>query len=88
MHIKMKLFTHKLHEGGSVLNHILFFKESDIDLQPIEVQYDDADLGLILLCSLPSSLENFRDIILLTLEYLTSSEVYEALQQSEKMKIW
>jgi hypothetical protein len=27
MHMKMKLFTHKLHEGGSVLSHVSFFNE-------------------------------------------------------------
>ena len=27
MHVKMKLFTHKLQEGGSVMNHISIFKE-------------------------------------------------------------
>uniref|UniRef100_A0A453QU57 Uncharacterized protein n=1 Tax=Aegilops tauschii subsp. strangulata TaxID=200361 RepID=A0A453QU57_AEGTS len=27
MHMKLKLFTHKLQEGGSVLNHFSVFKE-------------------------------------------------------------
>jgi len=59
MHMKMKLFTHKLQESGSVLNHIAIFKEIVSDLQSMEVTYDDEDLGLLLLCSLPSSFANF-----------------------------
>uniref|UniRef100_I1QID8 Retrotransposon gag domain-containing protein n=1 Tax=Oryza glaberrima TaxID=4538 RepID=I1QID8_ORYGL len=55
MHIKMKLFSHKLQESGSVLNHISVFKEIVADLVSIEVQFDDEDLGFLLLCSLPSS---------------------------------
>ncbi len=86
MHMKMKLFTHKLQEGGSVLNHIAIFKEIVSDLQSMEVTYDDEDLGLLLLCSLPSSFANFRDTILYSRDELTVSEVYEALQQKEKMK--
>jgi hypothetical protein len=59
MHMKMKLFTHKLQEGGSVLNHLSVFKEIVSDLQSMDVKYDDEDLGLLLLCSLPSSFSNF-----------------------------
>jgi hypothetical protein len=33
MHMKMKLFTHKLQEGGSVLSHISSFKKIVADLQ-------------------------------------------------------
>jgi hypothetical protein len=55
----MKLYTHKLQEGGSVINHLTVFKEIISDLQSMEVKYDDEDLGLILLCSLSSSYANF-----------------------------
>jgi hypothetical protein len=59
MHMKMKLFMHKLKEGGSVLSHVSSFKEIVADLQSMEVSYDDEDLGILLLCSLPSSFVNF-----------------------------
>jgi hypothetical protein len=59
MHMKMKLFTHKLQEVGSVLSHVSSFKEIIVDLQSMEVSYDDEDLCLLLLCSLPSSFANF-----------------------------
>ncbi|CAD6231032.1 unnamed protein product [Miscanthus lutarioriparius] len=86
MHVKMKLLTHKLQEGGSVMNHLSIFKEIVADLVSMEVKYDDEDLALLLLCSLPTSFANFRDTILLSRDELTLAEVYEALQTREKMK--
>ncbi|CAD6334610.1 unnamed protein product [Miscanthus lutarioriparius] len=59
MHVKIKLFTHKLQEGGSVMNHLSIFKEIVADLVSMEVKYDDEDLALLLLCSLPSLFANF-----------------------------
>ena len=86
MHVKMKLFTHKLQEGGSMMNNLSVFKEIVSDLQAMEVKYADEDLGLLLLCSLPRSFANFRDTILYCRDELTLAEVYESLQQKEKMK--
>jgi hypothetical protein len=86
MHMQIKFFTHKLQETGSVLNHISVFKEIVADLVSIEVQFDDEDLGLLLLCSLPSSYANLLDTILLSHDELTLLEVYEALQNMEKMR--
>ena len=85
MHMKLKLFTLEM-EGVSVMSHISVFKEIVSDLASIEVQYDDEDLGLLLLCSLPNSFANFRDTLLLSRDELTVSEVYEALQSRKKMK--
>jgi len=62
------------------------FKEIVSDLQAMGVKYADEDLGLLLFCSLPSSFANFRDTILYSRDELTLAEVYEALQQKEKMK--
>lgn len=86
MHVKIKLFTHKLQEGGSVISHITVFREIVSDLQALEVKYDDEDLAILLLCSLPSFYTNFRDSILYSHDSLTLNEVLEALRQKEKMK--
>lgn len=86
MHVKMKLFSHKLQEGGSVLTHISVFKEIVADLTSMEVKFDDEDLALLLLCSLPASFSNFRDTILYSRDTLTVAEVYEALTAKEKMR--
>jgi hypothetical protein len=84
----MKLFTFKMGEGGSVLSHVYVFKEIVADLVSMEVKYADKDLGLLLLCSLPSSFASFGDTILLSFDEVTVSDVYEALQSTEKMKVW
>jgi hypothetical protein len=86
MHIKMKLFSHKLQEGGSVLTHISVFKEIVADLTSMEVKFDDEDLALLLLCSLPALFSNFRDTILYSCDTLTIAKVYEALTAKEKMR--
>ena len=87
MQMKMKLFTLKMKEEDSVITHIAEFKKIVADLVSMEVKYDDEDLGLLLLCSLPNSYANFRDTILLSRDELTLKEVYEALQSREKMKV-
>ena len=86
MHMKLKLYTHKLQEGSFVLNHLSVFKKIISDLQSMEVDYDDEDFALILLCYLPSSFANFRDTLLYSQDTLMPDEVYEALQAKEKIK--
>jgi hypothetical protein len=46
-----------------VLNHLSVFKEIVLGLHVIEVDYEEEDLGLILLCSLHSYFINFRDTL-------------------------
>ena len=86
LHMKLKLYTLKMQEGDSVMGHLSVFKEIVADLGSMEVKYEDEDLGLLLLCSLPSSYASFRDTILLSRDELTLAEVCEALQSKEKMK--
>ncbi|WVZ74347.1 hypothetical protein U9M48_022542 [Paspalum notatum var. saurae] len=76
MHLKMKLFLHKLQEGGSVPNHLTVFKEIVSTFEAMEVKYEDEDLGLILVI----------DTILYSRDTLTLNDVCEALQAKEKMK--
>jgi hypothetical protein len=49
MHLKMKLFSHKLQEGASIMNHLSIFREIVSDLLSMEVKYEDEDLALLLL---------------------------------------
>jgi hypothetical protein len=59
MHVKMKLFTHKLQEGDSILMHISVLKYIVADLTYMEVKFHNEDLALLLLCPLPASFSNF-----------------------------
>ncbi|KAG8478904.1 hypothetical protein CXB51_028750 [Gossypium anomalum] len=74
LHMKQRLYAHRLEEGASVYEHLTVFKEILSNLEAMEVQYDKEDLGLILLCSLPSSYSTFRDMILYSRESLTVDE--------------
>jgi hypothetical protein len=80
LHMKMKLFSHKLQEGAPVKNHLSIFREIISDLLSMEVKYEDEDLALLLLVPLPSSFTNLRDTICISRDTLTLSKVYEALQ--------
>ncbi|KAG8489614.1 hypothetical protein CXB51_017589 [Gossypium anomalum] len=71
LHMKQRLYAHRLEEGASVHEHLTVFKEILSNLEAMEVQCDKEDLGLILLCSLPPSYLTFRDTILYSRESLT-----------------
>ena len=86
LHLKQQLYSHRLSEGASLEDHLTTFKEIVSDLETLEVKYDKEDLGLILLCSLPSSYSTFRDTIPYSCETLTIEKIYEALSSYEKMK--
>ncbi|KAG8503211.1 hypothetical protein CXB51_001212 [Gossypium anomalum] len=74
LHMKQRLYAHRLDEGASVYEHLTVFKEILSNLEALEVQYDKEDLGLILICSLPPSYSTFRDTILHSRESLTVDE--------------
>ncbi|KAG8487019.1 hypothetical protein CXB51_020709 [Gossypium anomalum] len=86
LHMKQRLYAHRLEEGASVHEHLTVFKEILSNLEAIEVQYDKEDLGFILLCSLPQSYSTFRDTILYSCESLTVDKVYDSLTSYDKMK--
>ena len=75
LHMKLKLYTLKMQEGDSVMGHLSVFKKIVADLGSMDVKYEDEDLGLLLLCSLPSSYASFRDTTLLSRDELTLVEV-------------
>ena len=73
-------------ESTSLEEHLTIFKEIVSNLETMEVRYNEEDLGLILLCSLPSSYMTFRDTILYSHDTLTLDDVYNSLYSKEKMK--
>ena len=86
LHLKLRLYSHRLEEGRSFHDHLTTFKEIVSNLQTMKVKYDEEDLGLILLCSLPLSYSSFRDVILYSHDTLSIEEVYAGLSSFEKMK--
>ncbi|KAG8497386.1 hypothetical protein CXB51_008630 [Gossypium anomalum] len=86
LHMKQRLYAHRLEEGASLHEHLTVFKEILSNLEAMEVQYDKEDLGLVLLCSLPPSYSTFRDTILYSRESLTVDEIYDSLTSYDKMK--
>lgn len=54
MHIKIKLYTRALQEGGSMLNYLLVFEGVVLDLHSMKIDYDGEDFGLIVLYPLSS----------------------------------
>ena len=84
--MKHQLYSHIMVEGMSLEEHLTTFKEIVADLKTLEVKYEEQDLGLMLLCSLPNSYANFRDMVLYSRDTLTLNEVYEALFSKEKIK--
>ncbi|KAG8480615.1 hypothetical protein CXB51_024767 [Gossypium anomalum] len=86
LHMKQRLYAHRLEEGASIHEHLTVFKEILSNLEAMEVQYDKGDLGLILLCSLPPSYSTFRDTVLYSRESLTVDKVYDSLTSYDKMK--
>jgi hypothetical protein len=51
-----------------VLNHLSIFREIVSNLLSMEVKYEDEDLALLLLVSMPSSYTNFSDTICISLK--------------------
>ena len=86
LHLKQRLYSHGMAEGTSLEEHLMTFKEIVADLETLEVKYEEEDIGLMLLCSLPNSYATFRDTILYNHDTLILNEVYEALFSNEKMK--
>lgn len=81
--LKQKLYSHPMVEGGLLEDHIVVFKEIVVDLETLEVKYDEENLALVLLCSLPGSYASFRDTILYCRDTLTIDDVYDALGEAE-----
>ncbi|GJW88132.1 retrovirus-related pol polyprotein from transposon TNT 1-94 [Tanacetum coccineum] len=77
---------HELHADGNVRRfpeHIDEFNKIVLDLANIEVKFEDEDLALLLLTSLPASYEHFVDTLLYGREALTLEDVMATLNSKE-----
>nr|GEY41272.1 retrovirus-related Pol polyprotein from transposon TNT 1-94 [Tanacetum cinerariifolium] len=61
LYLKKKLYTFYMPAGRKISKHIDEFNKIVLDLANIEVKFEDKDLALLLLTSLPASYESFVD---------------------------
>ncbi|GKF14194.1 hypothetical protein Tco_0055656 [Tanacetum coccineum] len=64
LYLKKKLYTFCMPAGRKISEHIDEFNKIVFDIANIEVKFEDEDLALLLLTSLPASYEHFVDTLL------------------------
>ncbi|GJS07277.1 retrovirus-related pol polyprotein from transposon TNT 1-94 [Tanacetum coccineum] len=83
LYLKKKLYTFYMPSGRKISEHIDEFNKIVLDLTNIEVKFEDEDLALLLLTSLPASYEHFVDTQLYGREALTLEDVMATLNSKE-----
>ncbi|GJX88872.1 retrovirus-related pol polyprotein from transposon TNT 1-94 [Tanacetum coccineum] len=83
LYLKKKLYTFSMPAGRKISEHIDEFNKIVLDLANIEVKFEDEDLALLLLTSLPASYEHFVDTLLYGREALTLEDVMATLNSKE-----
>ncbi|GJW87534.1 retrovirus-related pol polyprotein from transposon TNT 1-94 [Tanacetum coccineum] len=83
LYLKKKLYTFYMPAGRKISEHIDEFNKIVLDLANIKVKFEDEDLALLLLTSLPASYEHFVDTLLYGHEALTLEDVMATLNSKE-----
>nr|GEZ49477.1 retrovirus-related Pol polyprotein from transposon TNT 1-94 [Tanacetum cinerariifolium] len=83
LYLKKKLYTFYMPAGRKISEHIDEFNKIVLDLANIEVKFEDKDLALLLLTSLPASYKHFVDTLLYGREALTLEDVMATLNLKE-----
>ncbi|KAL8503329.1 hypothetical protein ACS0TY_022168 [Phlomoides rotata] len=87
LYMKQKLFSFRMVEEKSILKQVGEFNKLLDDFQNIEVQLDEEDNALLLLSSLPKSLDNFKDTLLFgSRDTITLDQVEAALKCKDLQK--
>nr|GEY88863.1 retrovirus-related Pol polyprotein from transposon TNT 1-94 [Tanacetum cinerariifolium] len=81
--LKKKLYTFYMPAGRKISEHIDEFNKIILDLANIKVKFEDEELALLLLTSLPASYEHFVDTLLYGREALTLEDVVATLNSKE-----
>nr|GEY72445.1 retrovirus-related Pol polyprotein from transposon TNT 1-94 [Tanacetum cinerariifolium] len=76
-YLKKKLYTFYMPAGRKIFEHIDEFNKIVLDLANIEVKFEDEDLALLLLTSLPASYEHFVDTLLYGREALNLEDLVD-----------
>ncbi|GKC36281.1 retrovirus-related pol polyprotein from transposon TNT 1-94 [Tanacetum coccineum] len=85
LYLKKKLYTFYMPAGRKISEHIDEFNKIVLDLANIEVKFEDEDLALLLLTSLPASYQHFVVTLLYGREALTLEDAM-AILNSKKIK--
>ena len=85
--LKQQLNSFKMVESKTVTEQLTELNKMLDDLENIEVQLEDVDKAILLLCALPRSFESFKDTMLYGKEgTVTLEEVQAALRTKELTK--
>ncbi|KAL5774200.1 hypothetical protein ACOSP7_011757 [Xanthoceras sorbifolium] len=82
---KQCLYSLRMSEGTSLGSHIDEFESLIMDLQNLDVNIEDEDQALLLLCSLPSSYRHFKETMLYGKDTISLKDVKTALETKEKI---
>ncbi|KAL5715795.1 hypothetical protein ACHQM5_017567 [Ranunculus cassubicifolius] len=64
LYVRRKLYGLRMAPGKSLVDHINDFNKIFVEAANVEVKLEDTDKAMILLCSLPTSYENYVDHLL------------------------
>ena len=81
--LKTKFFSFKMSENQRLQDHMDNFNQLCLDLENINIKYEDEDKALVLLHSLPKSYETFVDILKHGRDKLTLDDVIGALNSKD-----
>ncbi|GJV02855.1 retrotransposon protein, putative, ty1-copia subclass [Tanacetum coccineum] len=87
LYLKKKLYTFYMPDERNIFEHIDELNKIVLDLANIKVKFEDEDLALLLLTSLPTSYEHFVDTFLYGREALSLEDVMATLN-SKEIKEW
>ena len=86
LYLKARFFTWKMVEGKEIQAHINDFNKLIMDLENIDITYDDEDKALVLLHSLPRSYDTFVEILQHGRETISLNDVVGAIKAKEQKR--
>ena len=86
LYMKKRLFRFTYVSSTTINNHITIFNKLVIDLQNLDMTFEDEDQALMLLGSLPDEYEHLEITLLHDKEKVSLREVYSTLYNYEQKK--